>query len=83
MMKASTFFVALSMASLSSAQDLKNKRDILPGVIVSNGTGNTKQRFGIITMSTYWIPAGEDGVTETTYGIYMKLVGNEGIDNFE
>ena len=34
-------------------------------------------------MSTYWIPAGEDGVTETTYGIYMKLVGNEGIDNFE
>ena len=87
---------AALITTLSHAQDengLTNTVDTIPGVFVEGRkavidpeTGeegiDNSFKFGVLTMKTAWKNTGSAENASIDVGLYIKVVGNEGVDNF-
>ena len=75
------FLTALTQAEGGfTEEDLENTVDIMPGFIVSDSKYETK--YGILEIKTSWSKDGEGEDAEVTLGLFIKAVGNAGIENF-
>ena len=55
------FTLSALLGTLAWTEDLQNSYDVLPGLIVS---GSDATKYGLLTMKTSWVPAGEGGNAE-------------------